>query len=83
MGSIYTVSDMMNDPHYKARGMFEEVEVGGRPLKLPAMSPQLSGTPGGTEWPGPEVGSHNAEVLKSLLGKTDADIEALKADGTI
>ena len=83
VGSIYTVSDMVNDPHYNARGMFEKVEVGGRPLKLPAMTPKLSGTPGGTEWPGPEVGSHNVEVLKSLLGKTDADIEALKADGTI
>ena len=61
---IGTVKDMVEDPHYQARGMFEEVEVGGRPLKIPAMSPRLSGTPGGTEWPGPSVGSHNAEVLK-------------------
>jgi crotonobetainyl-CoA:carnitine CoA-transferase CaiB-like acyl-CoA transferase len=83
VGSIYTVSDMVKDPHYNARGMFEEVEVGGRPLKLPAMAPKLSGTPGGTDWPGPELGSHNVEVLKAVLGKTDADIEALKADGTI
>ena len=83
VGSIYTVKDMLKDPHYKARGMFEEVEVGGRPLKLPAMTPKLSGTPGGTEWPGPEVGSHSVEVLKSILGRSDADIEALKANGTI
>ena len=83
VGSIYTVKDMVNDPHYNARGMFEEVEVGGRPLKIPAMSPRLSGTPGGTEWPGPAVGSHNAEVLKAVLGKTDAEIEALTANGTI
>ncbi len=83
VGSIYTVKDMVDDPHYNARGMFEEVEVGGRPLKIPAMSPRLSGTPGGTEWPGPAVGSHNSEVLKAVLGKTDAEIEALKANGTI
>ena len=83
VGSIYTVKDMLKDPHYKARGMFEEVEVGGRPLKLPAMTPKLSGTPGGTEWPGPEVGSHSVEVLKSILGRSDADIEVLKANGTI
>ena len=83
VGSIYTVKDMMNDPHYRARGMFEEVEVGGRPLKIPAMTPKLSGTPGGTDWPGPEVGFHSVEVLKSILGKSDADIEALKANGTI
>ena len=83
VGSIYTVKDMVNDPHYQARGMFEEVEVGGRPLKIPAMTPKLSGTPGGTEWPGPEVGSHSVEVLKSILGRTDAQIEALKANGNI
>jgi len=83
VGSIYTVKDMLNDPHYRARGMFEEVEIGGHPLKIPAMTPKLSGTPGGTEWPGPAVGSHNVEVLKSVLGKSDADIEALKANGTI
>ena len=83
VGSIYTVKDMLNDPHYQARGMFEEVEVGGRPLKIPAMVPKLSGTPGGTEWPGPPIGSHSVEVLKSILGKSDADIEALKSHGTI
>ena len=83
VGSIYTVKDILNDPHYQARGMFEEVTVGGRPLKLPAMSPRLSATPGGTEWPGPELGSHNVEVLKSILGKTDSDLETLKARGTI
>jgi crotonobetainyl-CoA:carnitine CoA-transferase CaiB-like acyl-CoA transferase len=83
VGSIYTVRDIVNDPHYNARGMFEEVEVLGRPLKIPAMSPKLSGTPGGTEWPGPAVGSHSVEILKELLGKTDQEIEALKAHGTI
>jgi len=83
VGSIYTVKDMVNDPHYQARGMFEEVEVGGRPLKIPAMTPKLSGTPGGTDWPGPAVGSHSVEVLKSILGRSDAEIEALKANGTI
>ena len=83
VGSIYTVKDMVSDPHYQARGMFEEVQVGGRPLKIPAMTPKLSLTPGGTEWPGPEVGSHSVEVLKSILGRSDAEIEALKTNGTI
>ena len=83
VGSIYTVKDMVNDPHYQARRMFEEVEVGGRPLKIPAMAPKMSGTPGGTEWAGPEVGSHSEEILKSLLGKTSAQIEALKTNGII
>lgn len=83
VGSIFNVRDMVNDPHYNARGMFEEVDVGGRPLKLPALSPKLSGTPGGTEWPGPELGAHTVEVLKAVLGRTDEEIAALKAQGAI
>jgi crotonobetainyl-CoA:carnitine CoA-transferase CaiB-like acyl-CoA transferase len=83
VGLLYSVEDIVRDPHYQARGMFEEVEVGGRPLKLPAMVPKLSETPGGTEWPGPAVGAHNREVLGSVLGCSDAEIDRLTADGVI
>ena len=34
------------DEHFHARGLFEEVDVNGRPLKIPALIPKLSGTPG-------------------------------------
>ena len=83
VGSIYSVKDMVNDPHYQARGMFEEVEVGGRPLKIPAMTPKLLGTPGGTEWPGPALGAHSVDVLKTVLGRSDDEIAALQAARTI
>ena len=63
--------------------MFEEVEVGGRPLKIPAMAPKLKGTPGRTDWPGPELGSHNREVLGGLLGLDAARIDQLVKDGVI
>jgi crotonobetainyl-CoA:carnitine CoA-transferase CaiB-like acyl-CoA transferase len=33
-GLIYSVKDMLEDPQYQARGMFEEVDVGGQPLKV-------------------------------------------------
>jgi len=83
VGPIYSAADIMRDPHYAARGMFEEVEVGGRPLKLPAMAPRLSHTPGRTEWPGPEIGAHNEEILKTVLGRTDDEIEGLKSRGVL
>jgi crotonobetainyl-CoA:carnitine CoA-transferase CaiB-like acyl-CoA transferase len=67
-GPIYSVADMMADPHFQARGLFEEVNVDGQPLKIPAMPPRLEGTPGKTEWPGPRLGEHTDQVLESLLG---------------
>jgi crotonobetainyl-CoA:carnitine CoA-transferase CaiB-like acyl-CoA transferase len=82
-GPIYSVVDMMDDPQYQARGMFETVEVNGEELKIPAMVPKLSDTPGRTDWPGPDVGAHNDEIYGSVLGLSQADMAELKARGVI
>jgi len=82
-GPIYSVADMFTDPHFNARGLFEEVQVNGQPLKIPAMMPFLSATPGRTDWPGPTVGAHTAEVLGDLLGYKPDEITTLSRDGVI
>lgn len=82
-GPIYNVADMLNDPHFKERGLFEQVEIDGKPLKIPAVLPRLERTPGTTDWPGSAVGSHTDEVLQSLLQLTPDAIAQLKADGVI
>lgn len=82
-GPIYSVADIMEDPHYRAREMFHRVEIDGQPLVLPAMSPRLGTTPGGTAWPGPELGSHNREILEERLGLGAAEIEALRGKGVL
>lgn len=81
VGPIYSVQDMLSDPHYQARGMFETVEINGEPLKIPAILPKLRGTPGETKWPGQPIGSHNSEILGQLLGLGDDELAQLKADG--
>ena len=83
VGPIYSVADMVADPHYQARGLFETVEVDGEPLKIPAILPRLEGTPGRTEWPGGAVGSHNEEVLGGLLGLSGEELATLRAEGVI
>ena len=81
-GPVYNVADMMEDAHFKYRELFEAVEINGESLKIPALLPKLDGTPGGTEWPGPAVGSHTDEVLQSL--GLDADyIAELKSSGIV
>lgn len=76
-GPIYNVEDMFNDEHFQARGMFEQVEINGKPLKIPAILPKLTRTQGQTQWPGPELGQHNDEVLKELLGLSDDKLKSL------
>ena len=82
-GPIYSVHEMFEDPHFRARGLFERVEIDGRALEIPALMPRLQGTPGGTKWPGGAVGSHTQEVLQSVLGLGQQEIEALRRDGIV
>ena len=81
-GPVYNIDDMMQDAHFKYRELFEAVEINGESLKIPALMPKLQGTPGGTEWAGPAVGSHTDEVLQSL-GLDSAHIAELKSAGIV
>jgi crotonobetainyl-CoA:carnitine CoA-transferase CaiB-like acyl-CoA transferase len=82
-GPIYNVEDMLNDEHFNARGLFETVEIDGQPLKIPAIMPKLSRTPGATRWPGGELGHDNQEVLGGLLGLDEQQMEELRATAVI
>jgi crotonobetainyl-CoA:carnitine CoA-transferase CaiB-like acyl-CoA transferase len=82
-GKIYSVRDMMSDPQYLARGMFEQHQFAdGTPVKLPAITPKLSATPGHTRWLGPALGEHTDAVLRTL-GYSDTDIAAMRKDGVL
>ena len=81
-GPVYSVKDMVEDAHFKYRELFEAVEINGESLKIPALMPKLQGTPGGTDWAGPAVGSHTDEVLLSL-GLDSAYIAELKSAGIV
>jgi len=82
-GPIYSVVDMLEDEHFKARGLFEEVEYNGKKLKIPGMVPKLSETPGRTDWPGAEVGAFNEEILGGLLGMSAEERTKLAEQGII
>lgn len=83
VGKIYSVADMFTDPQFLARRMIEQHQFAdGSPVKLPAVVPKLSETPGGTRWIGPSLGEHTEEVLKSL-GYDSAAIDKLAQTGAI
>lgn len=82
-GPIYSVADMVEDPQFEARELFESVKYDGRTLKIPAITPKLSETPGRTEWAGPDVGAHTDEVLSDRLGMSEREIAALRDEGIV
>jgi len=79
-GLLYDIQDIFEDPHYRARENIKCVHderVGD--FQAPNVVPRLSETPGSLERLGPALGAHNAQVYGSLLGMTDADLDALRS----
>ncbi|SDS02857.1 formyl-CoA transferase [Pseudomonas asplenii] len=80
---IYSAEDMFGDPQFLAREMFLQAKLpDGKDFKMPGIVPKLSETPGSSEWVGPQLGEHNAEVL-GHLGYDEAQIVRLRASGAI
>ncbi len=82
-GRIYSVADIVADPHYQAREMLLQAELpGGTRVKMPGIVPKLSATPGAVNWSGPGLGQHTDEVLAGL-GLSVRQIEGLRAAGVV
>lgn len=82
-GRIYSVADIVADPHYQARGMLVQAELpGGQSVKMPGIVPSLSDTPGEVRWSGPKLGEHTESVLAGLGFGAD-DIARLRQEGAV
>lgn len=83
-GSIYSIEDIVADPHYQAREMIREVSIDGiGKLKVPGIVPKLSETPGDIDWAGPKLGQHNEEIFNNILKLSKAEIDRLIEKGII
>ncbi len=85
-GRIYTVADIAADPHYRARGMLQQVQLpglpGGRALDVPGVVPKLSATPGSHRRNAPALGQDSDAVLTEL-GLTGEQIAQLRERGIV
>jgi CoA:oxalate CoA-transferase len=83
-GPLNNIAQAAALPQVRAREMLVEVEhpqIGKLPL---ANTPvKLSRTPGGIKGPSPALGQHTDEVLRALLGLSDAELARLRAAGVI
>lgn len=84
-GKMYRAPEMIDDPHFQAREAIIDVETERwGTLKMQNVFPKLSATPSSVRSAAPsQIGQHNAEVFGGLLGMSDAELAALKADGVI
>jgi crotonobetainyl-CoA:carnitine CoA-transferase CaiB-like acyl-CoA transferase len=83
-GPINDVGQVFEEPQVKARGVRIELEhpAAGK-LPMVASPMRFSGTPIDYRRAPPLLGQHTAEVMRELLGKTDADIARLREAGVI
>ena len=81
VGRIYTVADIANDPHYKARGNIQTIQMqDGSKLNVPGVIPKLSRTPGSIKTLAPDIGENTDEILQSI-GLSDSQVASLKERG--
>jgi len=80
-GRIYTVADIANDPHYKARENIQTIQMhDGSKVDVPGVIPKLSRTPGSIKTLAPDIGENTDEILKSI-GLSESQVASLKERG--
>jgi crotonobetainyl-CoA:carnitine CoA-transferase CaiB-like acyl-CoA transferase len=88
MGIVKDVKELLDDPHLKARNMIVDVDhpkLGQ--VKTYNIPIRFQDVPVGVEAGGnphdPDLGEHSTEILRTFLGKTEAEIDTLRKDGVI
>jgi len=85
LAPIATVKDMLASPQLRERGFFVEVEHPrlGQTFRYPGAFARFSRTPLLPPAPAPQLGEHNTEVYRELLGCDDVQLHALRSAGVI
>ncbi|MET0830482.1 MAG: CoA transferase [Microbacterium sp.] len=83
-GELLDAGELEGDAQLQARETFQffRREPMGE-IALPVAPLRMSGVDLNYERPAPLLGQHNAEVLREILGLSDAEIAALEADDVI
>jgi formyl-CoA transferase/succinyl-CoA--D-citramalate CoA-transferase len=81
-GQIYTAREMVDDPHYLARGMIQWVTSHrGWNVPMAGVVPKFERTPGAIRRAGPALGEDTRSVLADVAGMSDDEIDVLADKG--
>jgi len=83
-GPVQDIAQVAKDPQMAARDMFIEVphpvlgsvKMAGNPIKMSRTPAEPKGAP-------PVLGEHSGDVLSQLLGVSQEQVDALRAEGVI
>jgi crotonobetainyl-CoA:carnitine CoA-transferase CaiB-like acyl-CoA transferase len=81
---ILSVAETVTHPHFIERGTIRTVndKLAGS-FEIPGMPIKFVGEEANKPFTAPTLGQHNAEVLRAVLGKSEAEIAALAARGVL
>lgn len=79
---VASPEEVLADPQTRAAGGIVDVPNGTGVVPMIASPADFHGTPGEPRSVAPRIGQHSREILREL-GRSDADIDALAADGVI
>ena len=84
-GPINRLDQVFADPQIAARGLVVEPEAGATGKRSPVVGNPIrfSRTPIDSAKPAPLLGADSDEVLRAVLGKSEAEIEGLRKNGVI
>jgi formyl-CoA transferase len=81
---IYDIAQVCEDAQYKALGTITTVQDNTLgPIRMQNLMFRLSETPGKVRHPGPRLGEHTDDVLREVLGLSEARLRELHAAGVI
>jgi crotonobetainyl-CoA:carnitine CoA-transferase CaiB-like acyl-CoA transferase len=79
-----SIADLAADPHYAAREDIVTVDdptIG--PVKMQAVYPRFSATPGTIRRGAPKLGEHNEEIYRGRLGLSAEELEELRREKVV
>jgi crotonobetainyl-CoA:carnitine CoA-transferase CaiB-like acyl-CoA transferase len=81
---VLSVEETVSHPHLRARGTVRTIEdrLAGK-FEIPGMPLRFSEFPKDLPLEAATLGQHNSEILRELLGRSDKEIEELRAAGVL
>jgi crotonobetainyl-CoA:carnitine CoA-transferase CaiB-like acyl-CoA transferase len=81
---VNDLAQALSDPQVLAREMVVDVPLpNGETARMPGNPIKLSGVPGGPFRAPPRLGEHTDDVLRTLLGKSNHELDELRQTGAI